>query len=83
MDILLEKPGKLPGQLVGRSPYLQSVHVMAQPEAIGSIVKATITDTGSNTLFGVLGEDAGAASSAALSTTASALSATRLVPSGA
>ena len=29
MDILVEKPGKLTGQLVGRSPYLQSVHVMA------------------------------------------------------
>ena len=28
VDVLLEKPGKLPGQLVGRSPYLQAVQVM-------------------------------------------------------
>ncbi len=56
MDILVEKPGKLTGQLVGRSPYLQSVHVMAQPSLIGSIVKVTITDIGTNTLFGALAE---------------------------
>ena len=54
MDILVEKPGKLTGQLVGRSPYLQSVHVMAQPSLIGSIVKVVITDVGTNTLFGEL-----------------------------
>ena len=54
MDILVEKPGKLSGQLVGRSPYLQSVHVMAAPELIGSIVNVVITDIGTNTLFGVL-----------------------------
>ncbi len=52
MDILVEKPGKLTGQLVGRSPYLQSVHVMARPSLIGSIVKVVITDVGTNTLFG-------------------------------
>jgi tRNA-2-methylthio-N6-dimethylallyladenosine synthase len=58
MDILVEKPGKLTGQLVGRSPYLQSVHVMAQPSLIGSIVKVAITDTGTNTLFAELTETA-------------------------
>jgi tRNA-2-methylthio-N6-dimethylallyladenosine synthase len=56
MDILVEKPGKLTGQLVGRSPYLQSVHVMAKPALIGSIVKVAITDIGTNTLFGELTE---------------------------
>ena len=30
-DVLFEKPGRLPGQLVGRSPYLQPVQVMAPP----------------------------------------------------
>jgi tRNA-2-methylthio-N6-dimethylallyladenosine synthase len=58
MDVLLEKPGKLAGQLVGRSPYLQSVHVMAQPALIGSIVRVAITDIGTNTLFGALCEEA-------------------------
>ena len=28
-DVLFEKPGRLPGQIVGRSPYLQPVQVMA------------------------------------------------------
>jgi tRNA-2-methylthio-N6-dimethylallyladenosine synthase len=54
MDVLIEKPGKFPGQLVGRSPYLQSVHVMAKPELIGSIVKVTVTEIGTNTLSGTL-----------------------------
>jgi tRNA-2-methylthio-N6-dimethylallyladenosine synthase len=56
MDILLEKPAKLAGQLVGRSPYLQSVHVMAAPELIGSIVKVTIDEIGTNTLSGTLAD---------------------------
>ncbi len=37
LDVLLEKPGKLPGQLVGRSPYLQAVQVMAPRALIGSL----------------------------------------------
>ncbi|MBI1202140.1 MAG: tRNA (N6-isopentenyl adenosine(37)-C2)-methylthiotransferase MiaB [Rhodopseudomonas sp.] len=62
MELLLEKPGKLSGQLVGRSPYLQSVHVMADPSLIGSIVNVRITDVGSNTLFGVMESDSAAPS---------------------
>lgn len=27
MDVLFERPGKFPGQIVGRSPYMQAVHV--------------------------------------------------------
>ena len=52
LDVLLEKPGRLPGQLVGRSPYLQSVHVMAPPSLIGSVVAVDINALGANTLFG-------------------------------
>ena len=52
VDVLLEKPGRLPGQLVGKTPYLQTVQVMAPPEAIGSVQPVTITGTGTNTLFG-------------------------------
>ena len=53
-DVLLEKPGKLPGQLVGRSPYLQAVQVMAPQSLIGSVTRVTITEVGSNSLFGAL-----------------------------
>ena len=41
-DILLTNSGRYPGQVVGRSPYLQPVHVMADPKHIGSIVPVKI-----------------------------------------
>jgi len=58
VDVLLEKPGRLPGQLVGRSPYLHAVHVMAAASLIGSIHRVTITEVGSNSLFGTLAASA-------------------------
>ena len=58
VQVLLEKPGKLPGQLVGRTPYLQAVQVMAPRAMIGSLVPVEITEIGSNTLFGVLADNA-------------------------
>ena len=54
IDVLLEKPGRLLGQLVGRSPYLQAVQVMAPHNMMGSIEGVTITEVGSNSLFGIL-----------------------------
>jgi len=53
-DVLLEKPGKRPGQLVGRSPYLQPVQVMAPAHLVGEVVAVTVTEIGSNSLFGML-----------------------------
>ncbi len=50
MDILLEKPGRYPGQLVGRSPWLQAVHVDAQGRRIGGIVTVRVEKTGKNSL---------------------------------
>jgi len=52
VEVLLEKPGRLPGQLVGKTPYLQTVQVMARPELIGQVLPVSITGTGTNTLFG-------------------------------
>src|SRR5437660_990378 len=60
-SVLLERPGRHPGQLVGRSPYLQPVQVMAPPALIGEIVAVRITQIGPNSLFGVLDEPATAA----------------------
>ncbi len=53
-DILFEKPGRYPGQIVGRSPYLQAVQVMGSPTLIGEIRAATITEASANSLFGAL-----------------------------
>jgi tRNA-2-methylthio-N6-dimethylallyladenosine synthase len=54
LPVLLERPGRHPGQLVGRSPYLQSVHVQATGERSGDIVMARITGAGQNSLAGAL-----------------------------
>jgi tRNA-2-methylthio-N6-dimethylallyladenosine synthase len=54
---LLEKRGRLPGQLVGRSPYLQAVQIMAPAKLIGSVQRVTITEVGSNSLFGTIANE--------------------------
>jgi len=54
VPVLLEKAGRRAGQLVGRSPWLQTVHVDAPLEAVGSIVAVTVTGMGTNTLAGRL-----------------------------
>jgi tRNA-2-methylthio-N6-dimethylallyladenosine synthase len=53
-DVLFEKPGRHPGQIVGRSPYLQPVQVTAPPALLGEIAAVTITEIASNSLFGAL-----------------------------
>jgi tRNA-2-methylthio-N6-dimethylallyladenosine synthase len=52
VPVLLEKPGRDPGQLVGRSPYLQSVHLEGDSTLIGRIVDTHITGVGTNSLSG-------------------------------
>jgi tRNA-2-methylthio-N6-dimethylallyladenosine synthase len=54
VDVLFEKPGRLPGQLVGRSPYLQPVQVIAPSGLIGEVRQVTMTDLGTYSLFGTL-----------------------------
>ncbi|WP_419907414.1 tRNA (N6-isopentenyl adenosine(37)-C2)-methylthiotransferase MiaB [Hoeflea sp.] len=51
IDLLLEKPGRLPGQLIGRSPWLQPVIVDANSSQIGEIIRVRITRAGANALF--------------------------------
>jgi len=52
LEVLFEKPGRLPGQIVGRSPYLQPVQVMAPAHRIGTLGRVEITAIGTNSLFG-------------------------------
>ena len=68
MDILLEREGKQAGQLIGRSPYLQAVHVDlkatdnaldAAPdtqytEYMGKLVRVKIVEAGQRSLKGEL-----------------------------
>ena len=51
-DVLLERPGKFAGQLIGKSPWLQSVHVLAPDLSIGDIITVQITDSGPLSLKG-------------------------------
>ncbi|WLS04032.1 tRNA (N6-isopentenyl adenosine(37)-C2)-methylthiotransferase MiaB [Shinella oryzae] len=51
IDLLLEKPGRMPGQLVGRSPWLQPVNIDAKGSEIGDIIRVRIIDAGPNSLF--------------------------------
>jgi len=54
LPVLFEKPGRRPGQLVGRSPYLQAVHAEAPAEHIGRILPVEILACGPNSLAGVI-----------------------------
>ena len=48
--LLLERKGKHAGQLIGKSPWLQSVHVTAPGLAIGDMVDVRVTSAGPNSL---------------------------------
>jgi tRNA-2-methylthio-N6-dimethylallyladenosine synthase len=50
LPVLLEKTGRRPGQVVGRSPYLQAVHLPGDGLKIGDIVRARIEAVGTNSL---------------------------------
>jgi tRNA-2-methylthio-N6-dimethylallyladenosine synthase len=50
LAVLVEKPGRNPGQVIGRSPYLQSVHLDLPVARKGEIVKVRITSTKPNSL---------------------------------
>ena len=49
--VLLERPGRRPGQLVGKSPWLQSVHVQTDA-SIGDMLEVEIISAGPNSLAG-------------------------------
>jgi tRNA-2-methylthio-N6-dimethylallyladenosine synthase len=52
--VLFEKPGRKSGQAVGRSPYLQPVHVEGAADLIGAIRDVTIIEAQPNSLKGTL-----------------------------
>ena len=53
-DILFERGGRYPGQIVGRSPWLQPIHVAGGRELIGTIGRVHIESSSTNSLFGTL-----------------------------
>lgn len=55
-DILLERQGKLEGQLLGKTPWLQSLHIISPNLKIGDLVEIEITQAGPNSLTGQIKE---------------------------
>ncbi|MEQ1548189.1 MAG: tRNA (N6-isopentenyl adenosine(37)-C2)-methylthiotransferase MiaB [Chakrabartia sp.] len=51
-SILLERKGKLDGQLIGKTPWLQSVHTFAQGAVIGDLIDVDLVSAGPNSLAG-------------------------------
>ncbi|MGJ0506133.1 MAG: tRNA (N6-isopentenyl adenosine(37)-C2)-methylthiotransferase MiaB [Methylocystis sp.] len=59
IDVLFEKPGRHEGQIAGKSPYMQAVHVSGPADMIGSVGRVAIVAAGSNSLAGrLVGEEA-------------------------
>jgi tRNA-2-methylthio-N6-dimethylallyladenosine synthase len=54
LPVLFERKGRYPGQLIGRSPYLQAVHALAPDRMIGQIVPVRIEEAARMSLGGVL-----------------------------
>ena len=50
LPVLVEKAGREPGQVAGKSPYLNAVHLAGGPETIGRVVQARITAAVRNSL---------------------------------
>jgi tRNA-2-methylthio-N6-dimethylallyladenosine synthase len=54
VEVLLERAGRHPGQLAGKSPYLQAVQIESETNRTGEIVRVVIERTSTNSLFGRL-----------------------------
>jgi len=50
LPVLLEARGRKPGQLTGRSPYMQAVHLIAPAHLLGQVVAARIETARANSL---------------------------------
>jgi len=51
-SVLLERPGRHPGQLVGKSPYLQAVHVETADAKIGDLIDVDVVTHHAHSLGG-------------------------------
>lgn len=52
VEVLLERSGRHPGQLAGKTPYMQAVQIETTTHRIGERVLVEIERAGSNSLFG-------------------------------
>ena len=52
VGVLYEKPGRLPGQMVGKSDHLHAVHVRDSNGRVGDLVRVRIVGAATNSLAG-------------------------------
>ena len=52
VPVLLEKAGRTDGQWVGRTPFMQSVHIRAGADSLGKILDARISKASGSILEG-------------------------------
>lgn len=52
VKVLFEKPGRLEGQLIGKSEYLHAVHATCDASRIGEVVPVRIAESVTNSLSG-------------------------------
>jgi tRNA-2-methylthio-N6-dimethylallyladenosine synthase len=57
VEVLFERQGRHQGQLVGRTPYLQGVHVDAPGHEIGRLARVRIVARHSHSLSGILSDE--------------------------
>ncbi len=62
VDVLFERSARNPGQIVGRTAYLQPAHVMASPDIIGQVLPVRIESLERYSLLGQLASPRTAAS---------------------
>ena len=61
MDVLFTGPGRHPGQIAGRSPWLQPVHAEGPAELAGQVVRCEVVAIHPNSLaVRIAGEASGA-----------------------
>jgi tRNA-2-methylthio-N6-dimethylallyladenosine synthase len=52
VPVLFAEIGRKPGQIVGKTPWLQSVYAEGNPRLIGGIVAVRLTEGHANSLAG-------------------------------
>ena len=53
VGVLYEKPGRMPGQMVGKSDHLHAVHVTDPDGTPGELIRVRIVESSTNSLAGV------------------------------
>ena len=67
VDVLFERAARNPGQIVGRTAWLQPAHVMASPDIIGKVLPVTIESLERYSLLGALASASARPASSTLS----------------